>query len=142
MYGIIEYNTEGQPKCEICGNYYNRVISHARQAHNMNEREYKTEYGFDLKKGICSVESSNKTREKTLANYDKCIGQNLLIKGETSRYAEGSTGRTKDKVSQQTKIRLKERLKEPEMVIAMQKSGHKVGSSGLGNKKRWGDYKK
>ena len=104
MYGIIEYNNEGQPKCEICGEHFNRVISHVRQKHQINEREYKITYGFDLKKGICSKESSEKSRTSTLNNYDKCINKNLIRGGEKSRFKEGSTGRTKDKVSEQTRI--------------------------------------
>ena len=124
-------------KCEICGQYFNRVISHVRQAHSMNEREYKIQFGFDLRKGICSKESSEKTREKTLLNYDKCINKNLLQKGEVSRFQKESPGRTKDKVSAQTRLMLKERLKQPEMVKKMKASGRQVGLSGLGNKTRW-----
>ncbi len=133
MKGIIEYNDEGLPKCEICGNYFKRVLSHVRQKHNLNEREYKLKYGFDLKKGICSFQSSLLSREKVLQNYDLCINKNLLSKGETTHFKKGHKGRTKDQVSLQTKLMLKERLKEPEMIKAMQESGRKVGKSGLGN---------
>jgi len=136
-YGKIEYNEDGKPKCEICGEYFNRVISHVRQKHEMNEKEYKKQFGFDLKKGICSKESTERTRLKTLDNYDKCIQRNLIIKGSETRFNDGDNGRTKEKVSEQTRIRLKERLKEPYMVDAMKKSGEMVGKSGLGNKKRW-----
>ena len=136
-YGKIEYNNEGQPKCEICGEYFNRVIPHARQKHEINEKEYKTRFGFDLKKGICSKESAEKTRLKTLSNYEKCIQRNLVIKGSDTRFNDGDKGRTKEKESEQTKIRLKERLKEPYMIDAMKIAGQKVGKSGLGNKKRW-----
>jgi hypothetical protein len=135
--GIIIYNEEGQPQCEICGKYFNRVISHVRQKHDMNEREYKIMFGFDLHKGICSKDSSEKTREKTLSNYDRCISKNLIANGSNTRFQIGDDGRTKDKVSKQTRIALKERLKEPEMVKAMKSSGERVGKSGLRNKKRW-----
>lgn len=136
-YGVIEYNNNGQPKCEICNKYFDRVISHVRQKHEINEKEYKKQFGFDLKKGICSKNSSEKTRLKTIDNYDKCIHRNLIIKGFKTRFNNGDIGRTKDKVSEQTKLRLKERLKEPYMINAMKMSGTKVGKSGLGNKKRW-----
>lgn len=137
-YGIIEYNEDGLPKCEICGKFFDRVISHVRQKHEMNEREYKKEFGFDLKKGICSKESSEKTRVRTLENYDKVIDLNLVTKGVKTRFRQGHEGRTRDKVSEQTRIRLIERLKQPKMVEAMSESGKRVGQSGLGNKKRWG----
>ncbi len=140
-YGKIEYNEDGKPKCEICGEHFNRVISHVRQKHDINEKEYKKQFGFDLKKGICSKEISERTRLKTLDNYDKCIQRNLIIKGSQTRFNDGDNGRTKEKVSEQTRIRLKERLKTPYMVEAMKKSGEMVGKSGLGNKKRW-SYKK
>jgi hypothetical protein len=138
-YGIIEYDSEGNPKCEICGQHFKRVLAHARQKHNINEREYKLQFGFDLIKGICSKESSEKTRAKTLSNYDKCISRNLIAKGVKTRKAKGDIGRTKDKVSAQTKQMLKDRLKQPYMIEAMKISGAKVGKSGLGNLKRWGN---
>ena len=136
-YGIIEYNSEGQPKCEICGRYFSRVIAHARQKHFISEREYKLQFGFDLKKGICSKESSEKSRIKALDNYDKVIAINLTQKGSKSRFVKGSKGRTREQVSEQTRIMLIERLKQAEMIDKMRESGKNVGSSGLGNKTRW-----
>ena len=140
-YGKIEYNQDGQPKCEICGEYFNRVIPHARQKHDINEKEYKKQFGFDLKKGICSKESSEKSSLKTLSNYDRCIKINLMVKGSESRFNLGHEGRIKEKVSEQTRKRLKERLKETYMVDAMKKAGKTLGESGLGNKKRWNKSK-
>jgi len=137
-YGIIEYNDQGLPKCEICGKYFKRVLSHVRQKHFMPEREYKTMFGFDLRKGICSKESSELSKNKTLSNFDKCIKNNLLSKGNKSKFIKGHKGRTKDMVSAQTKIMLKKRLEEPYMKEAMKLSGEKMGKSGKGNVKRWG----
>lgn len=136
-YGVIEYDEKGNPICEICRKSFKRVISHVRQKHEMNEKEYKLKFGFDLKKGICSKESSALSRERVMENYDKCIGVNLIKNGEKSRFVDNDSGRTKDKVSEQTRIRLIERLKKPEMIEAMRESGQRVGKSGLGNKKRW-----
>lgn len=136
-YGVIEYDEDGLPKCEICNKHFKRVISHVRQKHSMNEREYKELFGFDVRKGICSKESSEKSRKRVYENYDKCITSNLIKSGAKSRFKIGSKGRTKDQVSAQTRTRLKERLKLPEMVEAMQKAGRELGKSGLGNLKRW-----
>ncbi len=136
-YGVVEYNQDGLPKCEICGEHFKRVITHARQVHLISEREYKKQFGLDLKKGICSKESSSKSRQATMANYDQCVASNLIEKGSESRFNNGNMGRTRDKVSAQTRARLKARLKEPYMVEAMKESGRKVGKSGLGNAKRW-----
>jgi hypothetical protein len=137
-YGVIEYK-DGKPVCEICKRAFNRVLTHVWQKHGLSEREYKTTFGFDLNKGICSLKSAEKSRKKAIENYDKVIAQNLLKAGSKSRFKQGDEGRTKDKVSEQTKIRLKERLKEPKMIELMKESGRKVGKSGLGNKKRWGN---
>lgn len=137
MYGVIEYNNEGKPKCEICGEHFDRVLSHVRMTHKMNERDYKTLFGFDISKGICSERSAQKTRLKTLKNYDTCIKNNLLKNGTNSRFKIGSKGRTRDQISEQSKIRLTEQLHNPKMVEAMITNGTNLGNSGLGNKARW-----
>lgn len=106
-YGKIEYNDEGLPMCEICGEHFNRVSAHVRQIHGMSAREYKKHYGFDLIKGICSKESAERTRVTTIANFDKVIAENLIKGGEKTRFKDGCKGRTKDKISPQTLRRLK-----------------------------------
>jgi hypothetical protein len=136
-YGIVEYDKEGKPICEICKKSFKRVLSHVRQKHDMNEREYKKKYGLDLNKGICSKESSELSRERVMENYDKVVTKNLVKGGSKSRFKDGSKGRVKANVSQQTRIALKKRLKTPEMKKAMSEAGKRVGKSGLGNKKRW-----
>ncbi len=136
-YGIIEYDNYGNPVCEVCKKSFKRVAAHVRQVHDMSEREYKLAFGFDLTKGICSKESSELSRQLTLANYDKCIGKNLIANGGKTRFKKGDPGRTKDKVQEQTRIMLKKRLEEPYMITAMRESGKRVGLSGLGNVVRW-----
>jgi hypothetical protein len=136
-YGIIEYDEDGKPICEICKKSFHRVIAHVRQKHNMNEREYKKQFGFDLRKGICSKESSELSREKLFDNAEICLNDNLLKKGEISRFKKGSKGRTKNQVSEQTRIMLRNRLKQEPMLSKIKESGKKVGLSGLGNQKRW-----
>lgn len=140
-YGVIEYDDKGKPICEICGKSFHRVLSHVRQKHDMNEREYKLKFGFDLKKGICSRFSKELSRIAVEENYDKVVVQNLNKKGQKSRFKKGDKGRTKDKVSEQTRIRLKERLKSPEMQKALKTNGKRLGETGLGNKKRWNNGK-
>ena len=105
-YGIIEYDEKGNPICEICRKPFKRVLNHARQKHNISEKEYKKKFGFDLYKGICSQESANKSREKLMLHYDKVVSENLLQNGKTTRFKKGSKGRTRDQVSEQTRLRL------------------------------------
>jgi len=109
-YGIIEYSDDGLIKCEICNQYFQRVITHVRQKHYMNEKDYNLQFGFDTSKGICSRESAERSRIKVYENFDKCIGKNLLEKGSNTRFIVGSKGRTKDMVSYQTNLSLKRRL--------------------------------
>jgi hypothetical protein len=135
-YGVIEYDNEGKPKCEICGLSFHRVLRHVHDKHGINAREYKLEFGFDLKKGICSKESAEKTSLKAIIN------ENLSGQGEGSRFKKGYSGRTKEQVSEHTKLALKERLHAPERQEKMKEIGRKVGNSGLGNKSRWKDKKK
>ena len=136
-YGIIEYNDDGLPICEICSKPFKRVLAHVRQKHELTERQYKKLYGFDLTRGICSKDSAELSRTATLNNYDRCITRNLSDKGKATQFKKGSRGRTKEQVSEQTRLMLKERLKEPKMVEAMRESGRKVGLTGLGNKKKY-----
>jgi len=135
-YGIIEYEN-GKPVCEICRRSFHRVMTHVRQVHEMTEREYKAQFGFEHLKGICSQASSEKTRIKTMQNYDTVIAKNLIKNGEKSRFKPESKGRTKDQVSEELRIKLYNRLSEPYMRTALQKSGKKLGETGLGNKARW-----
>lgn len=137
-FGIIEYNEKGQPMCEICGKYYDRVVRHVRLKHNLSEREYKSQFGFEMRKGICSKESSEKTRIKTLENYATVIAINLTEKGKKSRFNRGCMGRKKEQISEETRLKFIERLKQPEMQDVLKNNGRKLGLSGLGNKKRWG----
>ncbi len=140
-YGKVEYSADGLPKCEICGRYFKRVLSHVRQTHYINERDYKIQFGLDLIKGICSKESSEISRQRVFENYDKVVKRNLLKNGKLTRFKLGSKGRTVDQVSPQTKTALIENLKRPKMKKAMIKSGKRLGKSGIGNKVRWNKNK-
>ena len=136
-YGVIEYNEDGQPMCEICGKYFNRVVAHVRHKHHMSEREYKLQFGFNLTKGICSKESAERSRERVFENYDKCVGKNLQLLGEKTRFQNGCEGRTQDKVSEQTRLMLVDRAKNNMLPSKRKELGRALGLSGLGNKKRW-----
>jgi hypothetical protein len=111
MYGVIEYNQEGKPKCEICNKHFDRVISHVRQKHNMSALDYKLKFGFDTSKGICSEKSAKLSREKAYQNYEKVIAENLINKGSSTRFKMGCKGRTKEQLSEQTIIRLSKQFK-------------------------------
>jgi len=127
-YGKIEYDEDGLPICEICGLSFKRVIAHARQKHGVSEREYKIEFGLDLKKGICSKESAEKSREIGLRMADS-----LTDHGEKTRFKKGH--KRPRVISEQTRLKFIARL--PDMAESMILNGRRMGLSGLGNQKRW-----
>lgn len=138
-YGVIEYNADGLPKCELCGKCFNRVLSHVRQKHAMTEREYKIMFGFDLVKGITSAQSREKSRQAVLNNFEKVVEKNLIKNGEQSRFKKGSEGRTRDQVSEQTKLMLADRARNSMTLETRTQRGKQIGLSGKGNAKRWGN---
>ena len=117
--------------------YKGRFINIMVLYHDINERDYKVTYGLDLKKGICSEESSEKTRIKTLENFDKVIKNNLINKGSESRFKKGDKGRTKEQVSEQTRNALVKHAKTNVSTEKRVELGKKLGKSGLGNKAKW-----
>lgn len=141
-YGIVEYDVNGNPKCEICGKYYKRVMTHARYKHEITEREYKKQFGLNLIKGICSKESSQLTREKTILNFDKCTAK-AIAKGH--KFEKGHPGRTKDMVSAQTKLMLHDRWIACVTTEMRQANGRRPGLGrlgGLARQAKWRENKK
>lgn len=137
-YGVIEYDAQGNPICEICKKSFRRVLTHVRQKHNMNERAYKRKFGFDLSKGICSKESSELSSIMVYSNYERCINRNLIKRGVKTRFKKGDPGRTRDQVQEQTRIALIARIKSEPRMQASKEQARKLGKSGLGNTARWG----
>lgn len=99
--GVIEYNENGLPKCEICGKHFKRVMTHVRQVHFMNKHEYKAEYGLVKKRGICSKESSLKSTKFLLASHESGVVNHLLNKDNPYKFKSGHKGRVKDLVCPQ-----------------------------------------
>lgn len=110
--GVIRYDANGLPICEICDKSFHRVAAHVRQKHHMTAKEYKKKFGLDNIKGICSQESHDKSSDRVFENFNKCVGDNLIKEGTTTRFKKGCQGRTGDMVSTQTYIRLCEQAKE------------------------------
>lgn len=104
--GVINYDYKGRPICNICGKGFNKLISHVVQKHNMDSLTYKKKFGYDTTKGIMSKKSTEIAREQALKNLPKII-DNLIEKGKNTRFKKGSEGRTKNKISPQTAIWLK-----------------------------------
>lgn len=90
-------------QCKICGKWYRQVGTHITQVHGMTAREYREEFGFDVKRGQLP-----KDLREVKAEHAKENGTiNNLKKGEKFWFKKG------DKVgnyqrSQQTLDRLKQ----------------------------------
>lgn len=110
-YGEVSYSPEGKPICHICCKAYDKVLSHVWQVHKLSAREYKRDFGLDVIKGIMSEESTEIARQRNKENYDLVVEENLLRRGEESRFEENHRGRTKDLVSEQTRRRLIKQLR-------------------------------
>ena len=110
-YGEIAYSPDGKPICHICEKAYKKPLTHARQIHGLTEKEYKKEFGLNVTVGILSEESRELARKRAYENYDVVIVENLLKKGKKTRFKKGSQGRVKEKVSEQTRRALVERIK-------------------------------
>ena len=109
-YGIVTYDKEGKPICEICGQSFDRLLRHTQQKHGVTAKEYKKRFGLDAKKGICSKDSEALARQRVMENYNTVVADNLLKNGVNSRFKKGDRGRTKEKVSEQTRIMLRNRF--------------------------------
>lgn len=75
----------GKIQCLICERWYKQVGSHIFLSHEMTAREYRREYGFDLRRGQLSPELRQLKSEKVFEN-----GTVLnLEKGATYRFKKG-----------------------------------------------------
>jgi len=106
MLGVISYNEQGFPTCEICGLSFKKLCSHTRQAHNVSALEYKKMFGLNIGKGIMCEDSIALAKKKVYENYDLCIMSNLIQGGDSTRFKIGSEGRLRDKLSEQERLRL------------------------------------
>ena len=110
-YGEIKCDDDGKPICHICGEAYSKVLAHAWQVHEITAYDYKKEFGLDTTVGILSEDSRKIARVRNKENYDKVVVENLLVKGEDTRFVKGYAGRTKEQVSEQTRRTLKQNFK-------------------------------
>jgi hypothetical protein len=105
-YGEVKYNEEGNPICHICGESHSKLLAHVWQIHHLNEKEYKKQFGLELYNSIMSEKSKAIARQRALEHKEIVIDENLVNKGQNTRFKKGSIGRTKDKVSEQTRKKL------------------------------------
>lgn len=111
MYGIIETDTNGLIKCEICGLHFARVACHVNKVHGMSAKEYKIKFGFVRSAGLCSVKSREYTSENSKERYKAGEMQSFISNSTKGRFRKGGFGRTSHMISPQAKIQQTERMK-------------------------------
>jgi hypothetical protein len=104
-FGQIKYDPYGKPTCHICGKSFHRLLQHVRQVHTINAKDYKAMFGLIPNKGIMSEVSLQKSQANVSENFDKAVA-NLLKHGVDTRFKKGHEGRTRDKMSEQSRLNI------------------------------------
>ncbi len=102
-YGEIRYDVNGDPICHICGKSFPKLGAHIWSGHKIRTRDYCELFGLDVGRGICSKEYANKMRGYVHEHYQIVVSENLIRGGKATRFKQGCEGRTRDKISEQTK---------------------------------------
>lgn len=109
-YGEVVVDKDGKVVCHICGKSYNKLLSHVWQTHGLSKHEYKEMFGLDSSKGIISESTKTKLQKAVEKHYAVVVEKNLITNGSATRYEAGHPGRTRDKVSEQTRRALTTRI--------------------------------
>lgn len=96
--GEVAYDEQGRPICHVCGRAFNRVTSHANNAHGLSAYEYKEKFGLNNNTGLLIESTKNKLRNHIKNNYKKVVEDNLINKGKKYRFEDGHEGRPLSKV--------------------------------------------
>lgn len=102
MERLASIPSDEKVQCLICNRWYTQLLSHVWQIHGTSGREYKNEYGFDVKKGLIK-EPYRKVKRET---QDPITLKNLK-KGAKYRFIKKDTRAGRYKRSKQTLERLK-----------------------------------
>lgn len=102
-YGEIQYDVNGNPICHICGKSFAKLGAHIWNGHRIKMYDYCKLFGLNVGKGICSKEYANKMRNYVFKHYKVVVSENLIKNGKYTRFQQGCEGRTRDKMSAQTR---------------------------------------
>lgn len=96
---------DGRPKvqCLICGKWYRQVGTHIVQVHKITAREYREQYGFDVKRGQLPEDYR---KLKSITAVENGTAKNLKA-GKKFWFKKGQAGVGRYERSEQTKERLK-----------------------------------
>lgn len=77
--------------CEICGKNFKHLGSHVAKAHKMTAKEYKMEFGLDIKHSLITEEIKRKKQEAWQEGREKYLAN--LEKGKKYRFKKGQVAR-------------------------------------------------
>ena len=106
MNWVIEHDVNSLPICKVCGKSFNKLWSHIRMTHKMLTSQYRIQFWLDNNARLMSKTSIVLASKRNKENYDLVVTENLLSRWINTRYKDWDPGRTKDKVREQTRIRL------------------------------------
>lgn len=101
--GTIHYDENGDPICHICGRSYHKLMSHVWQVHGVHAHEYKKEFGLYTTHSVMNETNKETISRQTQSRLDM-IRENLVLRGQGTRFKPGSKGRTKEQVPLQHKL--------------------------------------
>lgn len=106
MNWVIETDGEWKIICKICGKSFNKLWAHLKETHKLLTSDYRKQFWLDQKARLMSESSIALASKRNKENYDRVVTDNLIAKWVDTRFKVWDVGRTKDKIREQTKIRL------------------------------------
>jgi len=102
--GEITYAPNGDCICPFCGKAFRKLGLHFYYSHNMTSKEAHKKAGWDQ-----NAKATNEDYRILMKNiqHEKTITENLIEKGKPTRFKKNHQGRTRDKISVMTEMRLK-----------------------------------
>lgn len=100
---VAKYGKDRLVQCKICHKWYRQVGSHVFNTHGMTAREYREQYGFDVKRGQLPPDYRELKAEHVFENRTV---ENLEA-GKEFRFKKGQEGIGVYKRSEQTMKRLR-----------------------------------
>lgn len=99
---LNKYSKDELIQCKICGGWFRQVGSHIVERHGITAREYRKEFGFDVKRGQLPDDYRQLKAEQVFEGG----GVKNLKKGKKFRFKKGQEGVGVYKRSKQTQERL------------------------------------